>query len=94
MAGACRRVQDSLTNDRPVKTIGSYWPYLSTVWDYVHRAMPFGDAQSLTDDEVYAITAYLLYLNDLVDEDFELSNENFAEVRLPNEDKFFPGRSC
>lgn len=82
--------QDTLTDERPVKTIGSYWPYLSTVWDYVHRAMPFGDAQSLTDDEVYAITAYLLYLNDLVEEDFELSNENFAEVRLPNEDNFFP----
>ena len=81
--------QDSLTRDRPVKTIGSYWPYLSTVWDYVHRAMPFGDAQSLTDDEVYAITAYLLYLNDLVDDDFTLSNENFQEIRLPNEPNFY-----
>ena len=69
--------------------MGSYWPYLSTVWDYVHRAMPFGDAQSLSNDEVYAITAYILYLNDLVDDDFELSNENFAEVRLPNEENFF-----
>lgn len=82
--------RDSLTDERPVKTIGSYWPYLSTVWDYVHRAMPFGAAQSLTDDEVYAITAYLLYLNDLVGEEFELSNENFAEVRLPNEPNFYP----
>ncbi|MDH3667547.1 MAG: c-type cytochrome [Paracoccaceae bacterium] len=81
--------EGSLTADRPEKTIGSYWPYLSTVWDYVHRAMPFGDAQSLTDDEVYAITAYILYLNDLVDEEFELSRANFAEVRLPNEENFF-----
>ncbi|WP_137699983.1 c-type cytochrome [Marimonas lutisalis] len=81
--------QDSLTNERPVKTIGSYWPYLSTVWDYVHRAMPFGDAQSLTDDEVYAIVAYLMYLNDLVDDDFVLSKENFLEVPLPNEANFF-----
>ena len=80
---------DTLDSDDPVKTIGSYWPYLSTVWDYVHRAMPFGDAQSLTDDEVYAITAYLLYANDLVDDDFELSHENFAEVRLPNEANFY-----
>ena len=71
-----------------MKTIGSYWPYLSTVYDYVHRAMPFGDAQSLDDDEVYAITAYLLYLNDLVDDDFVLSREAFAEVALPNEDAF------
>ncbi len=82
--------QDSLASERPVKTIGSYWPYLSTVWDYVHRAMPFGDAQSLSADEVYAITAYLLYMNDVVDdEDFVLSKGNFAETRLPNEDGFF-----
>ena len=82
--------QDTLTDDRPVKTVGSYWPYLSTVWDYVHRAMPFGNAQSLTDDEVYAITAYLLYMNDLVDDDFVLSDKNFADVRLPNEANFMP----
>ena len=82
--------QGTLTRARPVKTVGSYWPYLSTVFDYVHRAMPFGDAQSLTDDEVYAITAYLLYLNDEVDDDFVLSSENFAEARLPNEDGFKP----
>jgi len=82
--------QGSLTDARPVKTVGSYWPYLSTVFDYVHRAMPFGDAQSLTDDEVYAITAYLLYLNDEVDDDFVLSSENFAEARLPNEEGFKP----
>lgn len=80
---------DTLASDDPVKTIGSYWPYLSTVWDYVHRAMPFGEAQSLTDDEVYAITAYLLYSNDLVEDDFELSHENFTEIRLPNEENFF-----
>ncbi len=79
----------SLTNEHPDKTIGSYWPYLSTVWDYVNRAMPYGSAQSLEPDEVYAITAYLLYLNDLVDDDFELSQENFSEVRLPNEDGFY-----
>ncbi|MEM1419229.1 MAG: c-type cytochrome [Pseudomonadota bacterium] len=81
---------ETLNSEDPVKTVGSYWPYLSTVWDYVHRAMPFGDAQSLTDDEVYAITAYLLYVNDLVDdEEFELSNANFLETPLPNEANFF-----
>lgn len=80
---------DTLSDERPVKTIGSYWPYLSTVYDYVNRAMPFGYAQSLSPDEVYAITAYLLYVNDVVlDEDFVLSNENFTEVRLPNEEAF------
>lgn len=80
----------SLTHADPVKTVGSYWPYLSTVWDYVHRAMPFGDAQSLTNDEVYGITAYLLYLNDQVDDDFVLSKANFTEVVMPNAEGFFP----
>lgn len=81
---------DTLNAERPVKTIGSYWPYLSTVYDYVRRAMPFGDAHSLSDDDVYALTAYLLYLNDVVaDEDFELSKGNFTSIRLPNEDNFF-----
>lgn len=80
---------DTLTEERPEKTVGSYWPYLSTVYDYIRRAMPFGNARSLSDDEVYALTAYVLYLNDVVeDEDFELSNENFTEVRLPNEANF------
>ncbi|UYV35930.1 c-type cytochrome [Rhodobacteraceae bacterium D3-12] len=81
--------QGTLSDMRPVKTIGSYWPYLSTVWDYVHRAMPFGEAQSLSNDEVYAITAYLLYVNDLVDDDFELSKANFAAQKLPNEAAFY-----
>lgn len=79
----------TLDGDDPHKTIGSYWPYLSTVWDYVHRAMPYGAAQSLSDDEVYAITAYLMYLNDMVDDDFVLSNENFLEVPMDNEAAFF-----
>ena len=81
--------RDSLAGDNPVKTVGSYWPYLSTVFDYIRRAMPFGDAQSLTPDEIYALTAYLLYLNDIVtDQDFELSKQNFTAVRLPNEANF------
>lgn len=83
--------QGTLTDERPVKTIGSYWPHLSTVYDYVRRAMPFGNARALSDDDVYAITAYLLYLNDVVTEDdFELSNENFGDIHLPNEDGFKP----
>ena len=79
---------DTLASDRPVKTIGSYWPYLSTAYDYIFRAMPFGNAQSLSPDEVYALLAYILNMNDLVDEDFELSKSNFLSVRLPNENNF------
>lgn len=76
--------EDTLADKDPLKTVGSYWPYLSTTFDYVRRSMPFGNAQSLTDDQVYEITAYILYSNDLVDEDFVLSNENFLEVEMPN----------
>jgi cytochrome c len=79
---------DTLDREDPLKTVGSYWPHLSTAWDYVNRSMPFGNAQSLSVDEVYAITAYILYSNDLVDDDFVLSNENFLDVTLPNADGF------
>lgn len=79
----------TLEAERPEKTIGSYWPYAATVYDYVRRAMPFGNARSLSDDDVYALTAYLLYLNNIVDDEaFELSHENFASVKLPNQDNF------
>lgn len=74
----------TLDHADPLKTIGSYWPHLSTAFDYVNRSMPFGNAQSLEPDQVYAIVAYLLYSNDLVEDDFVLSHENFAEVVLPN----------
>ena len=80
---------DSLNTTNPVKTVGSYWPYLSTVYDYIYRAMPFGNAQSLEPDQVYAITAYILYLNYLMDYEDELSKESFAEVEMPNEGNFF-----
>ena len=78
----------TLNHADPLKTVGSFWPYLSTVYDYVHRSMPFGNAQILSDDEVYAITAYILYSNDLVDDEFVLSNENFTEVEMPNSEGF------
>jgi len=81
--------QGSLKSDDPVKTIGSYVGNLSTVIDYVRRAMPFGDAQSLANDELYAIVAYTLFLNDLVDDRFVLSKETFASVKMPNAGGFY-----
>jgi cytochrome c len=78
----------TLNHEDPLKTVGSYWPYLSTTWDYVNRSMPFGNAQSLEPDEVYAIVAYILYSNNLVDEDFVLSNETFLDVEMPNANGF------
>lgn len=78
----------TLANKDPLKTVGSYWPYLSTVWDYVHRSMPFGNAQTLSPDEVYAITAYILYSNDIIDDEFELSRDTWNEVAMPNAEGF------
>lgn len=74
----------SLKGEGPEKTIGSFWPYVSTTFDYVNRAMPYGNARALSADEVYALTAYLLFLNDVVKDDFELSSGNFSSVKLPN----------
>jgi S-disulfanyl-L-cysteine oxidoreductase SoxD len=83
--------EGTLDRERPEKTIGSYWPYLSTVYDYVNRAMPFGNARSFGPNDVYALTAYLLFMNDVVtDENFELSKENFGTITMPNAENFIP----
>jgi hypothetical protein len=80
----------TLASHDPVKTVGSYWPYPSTLIDYIRRSMPYGNAQSLGNDELYAITAYVLYLNDVIkDENFALNEKNFASINLANEPNFF-----
>ncbi len=79
----------TLKDMRPEKTIGSYWPYASTVFDYIKRAMPFGDAQSLTDDETYALTAYLLFMNDVIAEDLAVTQDNIGTIEMPNKANFF-----
>ena len=82
--------EGTLTDKRPHRTVGSYWPHTSTLWDYINRAMPYTQPESLSDTEVYAITAYVLFLNDLVADDFVLSRENFSTVDLPNKPNFVP----
>lgn len=79
----------SLKMPAPVKSIGSYWPYASTAFDYIRRTMPFGDAQSLSADETYAIVAFLLNQNNLAADDFVLSKENFPTVKMPNVQGFY-----
>lgn len=81
--------EGTITGDRPVKSIGSFVPYLSTIFDFINRAKPFGDAQSLSVDETYALVAYLLYLNDIVDDEFSLTDANFNDIHLPNEANFY-----
>lgn len=79
-----------LTDDDPKKGVGNYWPYATTLFDYIKRAMPFGNAQSLTDDEVYAITAYVLHLNDVLKQDAALDRDSLPKIRLPNAANFVP----
>ncbi|MGI8527395.1 MAG: c-type cytochrome [Pseudolabrys sp.] len=79
----------TLASHDPVKTVGSYFAHLSSVFDYIRRAMPFGDAQSLTNDELYAVTAYVLNLNDIVDDKFVLSKETWSQVKMPNAGGFY-----
>jgi cytochrome c len=79
----------TLASHDPVKTVGSYFPYLSSVFDYIRRAMPFGDAESLSNDELYAVTAYVLSLNDIVDDKFVLSKDTWGDVKMPNQGGFY-----
>ena len=80
--------EDSLDTHDPVKTTGSYWPYASTMYDYIYRAMPFGVAQSLTHDETYRVVAYLLYMNEIIEEDFVLNDKNIGKIKMPNVEGF------
>ena len=80
----------TLASAAPVKTIGSYWPYATTIWDYIHRAMPYDRPGSLTADQIYSVTAYLLYLNHIVARDQVISAKTLPQVRMPNRDGFIP----
>src|SRR6266496_4554425 len=82
--------QDSLKSDKPLPTVGSYWPYATTVWDYVNRAMPYQNPGTLKPSEVDALTAYLLAMNGIVSEDFELNERTLPAVKMPNRDGFVP----
>jgi len=84
LAGA----QMGLTSEYPEKTIGSYWPYATTVFDVVRRSMPMTAPGSLNDNEVYAVTAYLLFLNNLIGEDDVMDAVTLPKVKMPNEDGF------
>jgi mono/diheme cytochrome c family protein len=74
----------------PMKTVGSFWPYATTLFDYVRRAMPFQDTQSLTSDELYAVSAYILHLNGIVAANEVLDAQSLPKVRMPNRDGFIP----
>jgi cytochrome c len=79
----------TLAGDQPpVKTVGSFWPYATTLFDYVRRAMPLNESKSLTNDEVYAVVAYLLQLNDIIGENETINAQTLPRVQMPNRDGF------
>jgi mono/diheme cytochrome c family protein len=83
---------DSLSTRAPVLTVGSFWPYATTVWDYINRSMPQGAEGSLTPDQVYAVTAYLLYKNDIIKETDVLDAKSLLKVQMPNRNGFYPAK--
>jgi cytochrome c len=81
----------SLAPDKaPVKTVGSYWPYATTLFDYIRRAMPFQGSQSLTSNEIYSVSAYILQLNEIIGKDDVLDAQTLPKVKMPNRDGFIP----
>src|SRR5262245_37397746 len=82
--------QGSLSSDKPLKTIGSYWPYATTLFDYINRAMPFDRPTVLSADDTYAVTGYLLQLNGIISEQDVMDAKTLTAVRMPNRDGFVP----
>ncbi|MDE0064612.1 MAG: cytochrome c [Gammaproteobacteria bacterium] len=82
--------QGTLDGPAPLRTVGSFWPFAATLFDYVRRAMPYLEPRSLSNDEVYALTAYLLFLNGIIAEKQTMDARTLAKVRMPNRDNFIP----
>jgi S-disulfanyl-L-cysteine oxidoreductase SoxD len=78
----------TLTQPHPIRTVGSYWPYATTLFDFVRRAMPFNAPESLTDDQVYAVTAYVLSLNGIVPDNTVLDATSLPKIAMPNRNGF------
>lgn len=78
----------SLDTAKPVKSVGSFWPYATTLFDYVRRSMPLNAPMTLTDDEVYAATAYVLFLNGIVSKEQSMDAQSLPRVRMPNRNGF------
>ena len=80
--------QGTLATSKPIKTVGSYWPYAPTLFDYIRRAMPQNAPQSLSNDDVYAVSAYILHLNDLLPADATLDARTLSAIKMPNRGMF------
>jgi S-disulfanyl-L-cysteine oxidoreductase SoxD len=82
--------QGTLASDKPIKTVGSFWPYATTLFDYIHRAMPYQAPESLSVDDTYAVVAYILNLNAIVPADGMLDKKTLPKIKMPNRDGFIP----
>jgi cytochrome c len=82
--------QDTLASDKPVKTVGSFWPYATTLFDYIRRAMPYPTPGSLSNDDTYAVVAYILSLNGILPADGKVDRASLPNVKMPNRDGFVP----
>src|SRR5688572_20752187 len=82
--------QGSLATAQPIRTIGSFWPYAPTLWSYIRRAQPFDQPGSLTPDQVYAVSAYLLHRNGIIGEQDVMDAQTLPQVQMPNRDGFVP----
>ena len=80
----------TLTSLRPKMTVGSYWPFATTIFDYIRRAMPRYQEGTLKADEVYSLTAFLLYRNDIIKEDDVVNATTLPKIKMPNRDGFVP----
>ena len=80
--------QGTLASAHPIKTVGSYWPYATTLFDYIHRAMPYQAPGSLSNDDTYALAAYILSLNGILPADGKLDRDSLPKVKMPNRDHF------
>jgi cytochrome c len=80
----------TLASDKPIKTVGSFWPYATTLFDYIHRAMPYQAPGSLSVDDTYSVVAYILSLNQILPADAALDNTTLPKVKMPNRDGFIP----
>lgn len=74
----------TLSTDKPIKTVGSYWPYATTLFDYIRRAMPLNAPESLSNDDVYAVSGYVLYMNGLLNEDATVNGQVLTALHMPN----------
>ena len=82
--------RQTLAGNLPIKTVGSYWPYATTLYDYIHRAMPFDAPQTLTPDDVYSVTAWLLHQNGIIAKDAVLDAVTLPAIQMPNRHGFVP----